>query len=106
MSKKTVLNDLIDFETYVKGKIIQSCVNIRTQERLPKTPATILYRLMENMDEQVLKEDLCKEIWGTSNYYIKRSFDVHLIKVKKLLVDTGYKIFVSRGSLCLSDTRR
>jgi DNA-binding response OmpR family regulator len=88
----------IEFEIYRGGNVV-SAVNTRKKLRIAKTPARILYMLLFTVDKFASKRDLCLKIWDRDDYFVRRSFDVHLSKVKKLLVGTGYVVHVEKQKL-------
>jgi DNA-binding response OmpR family regulator len=73
---------------------------------LTKKEAALLRLLAENKNELVERDYALEEIWGTSDYFIGRSMDVFIAKLRKILKldphiaiinvhGTGFKLEVS-----------
>lgn len=65
---------------------ILSITHKETNERLPPLPSRIFHKLWINRGKELEVSDVITEIWGEYNYFIGRSFDVHLNRVKKFLI--------------------
>lgn len=92
------------FEKYENGKYVISCTNTKTKVRIPKTPARICDILAQNLDKFVNKEKIVNEIWGRYDYFTRRTFDVHINKVKSVLKNTRYKLRCTRGMVGIFTT--
>lgn len=87
----------IDFEVYNDGQHIVSATNKKTNMRVSRMPARVLFELSKKIDNSIDKGKLVTSIWGNDNYFIRRTFDVHLNKVKHLLVGSHYKVVITRN---------
>lgn len=75
------------------------------EKRLTKKEADVLRLLSINMNKIVLREVVLKNIWGDDDYFMGRSMDVYIAKLRKFLLDdpnvtivniprTGFKLEV------------
>jgi DNA-binding response OmpR family regulator len=49
--------------------------------------------LAQNRNQVVKREDLLKDLWGENDYFLGRSLDVFITKIRKYLKDdTGLRI--------------
>lgn len=79
-----------------------------TEKRLTEIPSKILHELIENIDQKVDKRELIYKVWGDHDYFIGRSFDVHLRKIRQFLKDTGSGLEIPRsvqGKIILEQKR-
>lgn len=58
--------------------------NIR---RITEKECEILRYLSENRDRVIKRSDLLKDVWGEDNYFLGRSLDVFITKMRKYLKD-------------------
>ncbi len=78
---------------------------IKGEVRLTRKEAEVLRLLSINMNKLVRREIVLKNIWGEDDYFMGRSMDVYITKLRKFLVDdpnvsivnvprTGFKLEV------------
>lgn len=79
--------------------------NSTNEVRLTRKEAEVLRLLSINMNKLVRREIVLKNIWGEDDYFMGRSMDVYITKLRKFLVDdpnvsivniprTGFKLEV------------
>jgi len=79
--------------------------NSKTEVRLTRKEAEVLRLLSINMNKLVRREIVLKNIWGEDDYFMGRSMDVYITKLRKFLVEdpnvsivniprTGFKLEV------------
>jgi DNA-binding response OmpR family regulator len=79
------------------------------ERRLTKKESDVLRLLSINMNKIVLREVVLKNIWGDDDYFMGRSMDVYITKLRKFLLDdpnvtiiniprTGFKLEVKNIS--------
>lgn len=75
-----------DFEFDIFGeKFIRSATHKPSGNKLPKTPARIIYELLNSLDQPKEKIDIANSVWGKSDYFTLRSMDVHIVMIRKFL---------------------
>jgi len=81
----------LDFRTYtIRGKDSSSTLTERE--------ALVLKYLIENRNKVVPRKDLLLAIWGVNDYFLGRSLDVFISRLRKLLLsDPRIKIEALRG---------
>jgi len=98
------MKDQFKFEKFSSDKVYEvRC--LKTGKRLPKTPARVFYYLMNNLGEFVDKHKIAIDIWGDDDYFIQRSFDVHLRKIRVFLKETDCGLEIGRAMkkmICLN----
>jgi len=57
------------------------------QRRLTKTESDILKILCNSMNDIVSRKEIMEQVWGEDDYFIGRSLDVFISKIRKYLVD-------------------
>lgn len=55
--------------------------------RITEKESEILKYLCENRDKVIKREDLLKEVWGNNDYFLGRSLDVFITKIRKYIKD-------------------
>ena len=90
-------NDQLHFQKTFSGNVVVA-THQPTGERLSEIPAKILHHLVSNIGNHMDKDVLCKNIWGESDYFIHRTFDVYLRKVRIFLEKTNADIEIPRSS--------
>ena len=61
-------------------------------------------KLSDNINQEVDKKQLAISIWGETHYFIQRSLDVHVTKIKKFVEGSDLSIpRASRGKLMMID---
>ncbi|MBE0655480.1 MAG: winged helix-turn-helix transcriptional regulator, partial [Bacteroidales bacterium] len=69
------------------------CIHISPRE------AFLLKYLMANKNKVLKREDILKELWGKDDYYMGRSMDVFISRVRKhISSDKGVSIINIRGT--------
>lgn len=63
----------------------QSLLFGESVRRLTVRENAVLYLLIQNRGQIVRKEQILKDIWGTSDYFSGRSLDVYISKLRKYL---------------------
>jgi DNA-binding response OmpR family regulator len=58
-----------------------------TEQQLTLREGEVLNMLCQNQNEIVKREDLLKKIWGADDYYLGRSLDVFISRLRKYLKD-------------------
>lgn len=62
------------------------CLSINGQEkRITEKESDILKYLYEHRNKVIRREDLLKELWGENDYFLGRSLDVFITKIRKYL---------------------
>ncbi len=75
---------------------------------MTKKEAALLYELAKNKNKVVERSNLLKKVWGKDGYFVGRSMDVYMTKVRKHLKDdpdieianihgVGFKLIVNEG---------
>lgn len=88
----------LKFDKLPNGKIL-AVSHIKTQKRLSRIPAKIFDYMLQRMGQEIDKDDICKNVWGDSHYFIHRSFDVHLKKVRDFIKATGMALEIPRSNM-------
>ncbi len=78
------LLDIQTYTLYINGK---STV-------LPQNQGRILETLMSGGSEVVSKENLCKAVWGTSEYIDENALQVNLTRLKKTMASLNMKVLI------------
>jgi DNA-binding winged helix-turn-helix (wHTH) protein len=82
----------IEIESYQFGMIVISVKNTKTNYRLSRMPSLAFKELLDNKDEFVDKNEICRSIWGTTDVFTKRSLNTHIWSIKKLLKETDHHV--------------
>jgi DNA-binding response OmpR family regulator len=62
-------------------------------KRITEKESKLLLYLAQNRNQVVKREDLLKDLWGENDYFLGRSLDVFITKIRKYLKDdTGLRI--------------
>jgi DNA-binding response OmpR family regulator len=70
-----------------------------TKEKLTLKEAQLLRYLITNKNKILAREDILTEIWGEDDYFLGRSMDVFISRVRKYLMDDkGIDIRTIRGT--------
>lgn len=56
-------------------------------KRITEKERDILYYLIKNKNKVIKREEMLKELWGDDDYFIGRSLDVFITKIRKYLKD-------------------
>ncbi len=107
---KTSINEMLKRDVFHIGKFTfdfynQQLVSPNQQRGLTKRESDLLHLLCINQNELVRREDALKTIWGENDYYMGRSMDVYITKLRKYLKEddniniinvhgTGFKLEV------------
>lgn len=65
----------------------QSLTLAGKSRRITEKEAEVLLYLSNNRDKVIKREDLLKEVWGENDYFLGRSLDVFITKIRKYLKD-------------------
>lgn len=95
---KAVIRRIPENKTEVKkgstaiGKYIfdyqnQSLTLDGTVKRITEKESDILNYLSQNANKVIRREDMLKELWGENDYFLGRSLDVFITKMRKYLKD-------------------
>jgi len=57
----------------------------KQESQLTKKEAALLTELVRNMDKVVERSQLLKKVWGKDGYFVGRSMDVYMTKIRKYL---------------------
>ncbi len=93
----------IEFRYRGENKLIVGAKNINTKAKLSKTPSQILYYLSISLNKTIKKSDLCKFIWGSDDFFIRRTMDVHVCNIKKFLRDSYYNLETKTNTIKLGE---
>jgi DNA-binding response OmpR family regulator len=77
-------------DVYQLGKLIFDSQNMvircnENEQKLTKTEAALLQMLSVNINTVVKREELLKSIWGENDYFMGRSMDVYITRLRKYL---------------------
>jgi DNA-binding response OmpR family regulator len=61
--------------------------NLRTEKTLTQKEAEVLKLLYQNRDRVLKREEILKHVWGDDDYFMGRSMDVFISKLRKYLKD-------------------
>jgi DNA-binding response OmpR family regulator len=61
----------------------------RNEQKLTKTEAAVLKLLCQNKNKVLRREDALTTIWGENDYFMGRSMDVYITKLRKFLRQDG-----------------
>lgn len=94
-----IRNSNLKFKRRVRDNSIVSCTNTFTNERAARTASVILDILIKSPDVFISKDRLCEEVWGYSDFFIRRNFDVQLNSVRKVLRRSEYQLETRHGKI-------
>ncbi len=83
-TKKT---EIISIGKYVFDFSNQSLMLDNKIKRITEKESDILKYLFEHRNHIIKREDMLKELWGENDYFIGRSMDVFITKMRKYLKD-------------------
>jgi len=78
---------IISIGKYIFNHQNQSLVIADNLRRITKKESLILKYMLENKNKLIHREDMLKEIWGENDYFLGRSLDVFITKIRKYLSD-------------------
>jgi len=87
-----VANNIVGKEEYIIGKFIFDYVNQKIiidsiEKSLTRKEADVLRLLCINKNQVVRRDFALKLIWGEDDYFMGRSMDVYITKLRKILKD-------------------
>lgn len=82
---KTSHSEIIDIGKYSFDFDNQSLTIANKTRRITEKESEILKFLSANKNKVVKREDLLKNIWGENDYFLGRSLDVFITKIRKYL---------------------
>lgn len=82
---KTSHSEIIDIGKYSFDFDNQSLTIANKTRRITEKESEILKFLSANKNKVVKREDLLKKIWGENDYFLGRSLDVFITKIRKYL---------------------
>ena len=80
-------NKIISIGQYMFDVNNQSLTFQRKVKRITERESEILNYLAEHRNRVIKREDLLKELWGENDYFLGRSLDVFITKIRKYLKD-------------------
>jgi len=81
-------NDTEDSYQFGKFEFEPSSLTLKSggeQVQMTKKEAALLTELVKNMDKVVERSQLLKKVWGKDGYFVGRSMDVYMTKIRKYL---------------------
>lgn len=85
-SEKTAIkSEIISIGKYSFDFKNQSLMIGSKSKRITEKESDILNYLSENRNKVVKREDLLKDLWGENDYFLGRSLDVFITKIRKYL---------------------
>jgi DNA-binding response OmpR family regulator len=85
--------DLISFGNYTFDYPNRLLCSPEGEVNLTKKEAEVLRMLAENMNTVVKREEVLTDVWGENDYFMGRSMDVYIARLrKKLQEDTRVSI--------------
>ena len=86
-TKDRVLVEPIEIGRYVFDFANQSLTLDGVVRRMTEKESEVLLYLSKHRNKVVKREDMLKEIWGENDYFMGRSLDVFITKMRKYLKD-------------------
>lgn len=83
--KKEVQDEIIFLGKYTFNFNNQSLIINDKTKRITEKECEILRYLFNNKNKVVKREDLLKDLWGENDYFLGRSLDVFITKIRKYL---------------------
>ena len=77
--------EIISIGNYLFDHYNQTLTIAGTTKRITEKESEILNYLVAHRNNIIKREDLLKELWGTNDYFLGRSLDVFLTKIRKYL---------------------
>jgi len=101
--------DLITFGKYTFDYPNRLLCSPGGEENLTKKEAEVLRMLAQNMNHVVKREKVLTDVWGENDYFMGRSMDVYIARLRKKLSDDqrvaivnvhrmGFKLEVKQGA--------
>lgn len=81
----TVENKIVSIGNYLFDAGNQSLSIHGRMKRITEKESEILRYLSEHRNHVIKREDLLKELWGENDYFLGRSLDVFITKIRKYL---------------------
>ncbi len=69
--------------------IKRKLINGEKEAKLSKTEAGVLKVLFKKAGKGVSRDEIMKEVWGQSDFFISKSLDVYITKIRKLLKENS-----------------
>ena len=95
MKIQAILNRCYNREETEEIRITAGNTSLETKQRkllsgkarvkLSGTECGILKELMQSAGKPVSREDIMKEVWGRSDFFISKSLDVYITRIRKIL---------------------
>lgn len=85
--KVEITANLITLGKYIFDYENQSLVLDNSTKRITEKEGELLLYLYNHKNKVIKREDLLKEIWGENDYFLGRSLDVFITKIRKYLKD-------------------
>ncbi|HAW50970.1 MAG TPA: DNA-binding response regulator [Flavobacteriales bacterium] len=83
--KQDHLSDVIQVGNYKLDSVRRCLITENDRIRLSKTESGILLYLIENEGNPVAREEIMKHVWGKSDFFISKSLDVYITRIRKVL---------------------
>jgi DNA-binding response OmpR family regulator len=80
-------NELLQLGNYIFDSRNQSLTISGNTRRITGKESEILKYLFEHRNKVAKREDMLKELWGENDYFLGRSLDVFVTKIRKYLKD-------------------
>lgn len=103
LKRSRILSNTINTDTIYLGDYVfdidRQCLQHKDiKQKLSARETKILYKLYKNGGTVVKREELLKELWGTSDFFTSRSLDVYINSLRKCLsLDPKINIETIRG---------
>ena len=85
--KVEITANIITLGKYIFDYENQSLVLNNSTKRITEKEGELLLYLYNHKNKVIKREDLLKEIWGENDYFLGRSLDVFITKIRKYLKD-------------------
>lgn len=86
-SKSNNKGEIISIGAYSFDHSNQSLTINGKIKRITEKESDIIKYLSEHSDHVIKREEMLKELWGENNYFLGRSLDVFITKIRKYLKD-------------------
>lgn len=77
----------VQIGTFTFDQSRQLIIHEQTPRRITEKESELLFYLYENRNVLIKRENLLKELWGENDYFLGRSLDVFISKLRKYLKD-------------------
>lgn len=78
---------MLDIGPYKLDTGKRKFISVKEEIKLSGTECAILKTLVMANGNSVSREDIMKEVWGKSDFFISKSLDVYITRIRKILKD-------------------